>query len=194
MKYKNNQIIISIMLVLSIIVVGISTSYAYFKASIIGNSTQTHIKSDTFDIKSTLDKTSSLSFSNMKLIDESEIGTLAQVLTFDIKSLANNSNKGYFDIYIKDMTISNNLISEYFKYQILLDNKLITTGNFKAITAGVGTQTSVSKYVLKNNIAFNDGNNHTVKVRFYLLNDNNVNQINLMNSTVNFKVGINAYK
>ena len=198
---KNYTMICSVFVV-SLVIIASSISYAFLKLEVEGETTQTIIETGTYDIETSLDTASAFSATNMMLIDESEIEAKSKSMEFTVKSKNANANAGKFDVYLKDIAISNGMIDSNFKWQLLMDGNIIATGDFDNIdTNGVKstskTDTENIKYYdsfnLKSAISFNGYNQSTLKLRVYLLNDNTVNQNNLMNGTFECRVGIEAY-
>lgn len=194
-KSNSKYLIMCLIFVVAIIVIGVSLSYAFTVADITGDFTETTIQAGTFDIETSLTNMDALNASNMLLINEDEIETEAETLEFTVASKSTSDNAGKFNVYLKNIKISNNLISNDFKWQLLMDDKIIANGSFGDIST---TNTSDSDtnyydtYYLKKGIDFNGFNTSNLELRIYLLNSS-LDQSNLLNGTFECKVAIEAY-
>ncbi len=203
MKGTNTKnYILAILLVLSIVALVASFTYAFFLTDTPGEVTQTKIESGTFDIATSLTNLSGINATNMTLLEESEITEKSNKINFTVQSKSSTNNAGRFNIYLKDITISTGMINSSFKYQILMDGNIIQNGDFSRLnTLGIistsKTSTDAIKYydnlVLASAIDFDDFNESEIEIRVYLLNDNTVNQNDLMNGNFSCKVGVEAY-
>lgn len=198
---KSIYIAMCVAFVISLGVLGISLSYAFFEADIVGNYTETKIETGKFDIETSLTTISAINVSNISLIDEENIETEASSINFTAKSKSTTNKAGKFNIYLKDITISNNLIDNSFKWQLVMNNNIIASGDFSDIeTKGNKSTTQMDtedlkyfdNYYLKTAIDFNDFNQSDFSIRVYLLN-NGLNQNHLMNGSFECKAAIEAY-
>lgn len=200
---KKVYIGICIVFVVALVTLATSISFAYYKANVKEeNKTQTTVKTGTFDIETSLSTTSAIHANDMNLINPEEIETQAKSIRFTAKSKSNTSNPGKFNIYLKDIAISNNLIHNDFKWQLLMDNEVIASGDFADLIVNGKSSTTKTNtdsvkyfdtYYLKTATNFNGFNQSNLEVRVYLLNSSE-NQNSLMNGTFSGKVAIEAYK
>jgi len=199
---RNKYMIMCIVFVVALITIAVSISFAYIKLNVTGDTTETKIETGTYDIETSLSSVTAFNATNMVLINEEEIEEKAESISFTVKPKNTNSKAGKFNVYLKDISISNGLIDSSFKWQILMDGKVIDSGDFstiesKGIKSTTVNDTETMKYYdsfdLKSNIEFNGFNESSIEIRVYLLNDSTINQNNLMNGTFQGKVGIEAY-
>lgn len=199
---NKRYVIMCIVFVGALIVAIFSFSYAYMQTNIYGDLTETTIKTGTFDIKTTLTNTSGINATNMMLINEKEIEEKAKNITFTVQAASTTNNPGKFNIFLKDIVISKGLININFKWQLLMDDKIIGNGSFDDIevngmqsTNNTNTETVnyYDTYYLKEAISFDNFNESTLELRIYLLNDDSVNQKELLNGIFKCKVGIEGY-
>lgn len=199
---KSLYVVICLIFVISLIVIAFSISYAIAKPDVFGNPTETIINTSTFDIETSLDSLNNFSASNMSLLNTSEIEENAPKIEFTVKSKSATDNAGKFNIYIKDISISNGLIDSNFKWDLIMDGNVIKSGNFSDIeTKGVISTTienlenvkHFDSYYLATGISFNNFQQSSLVLRVYLLNDSTLNQNNLMNGNFECKVAVEAY-
>lgn len=201
-KIMNKYTIMCIVFVVALITLAFSISFAYIKLETAGETTETKIKTGTFEIETSLETVNSLNATNMMLINEDEIEEKANSLTFTAKADSSNTSTGEFAIYVKDVTISKGLIDKNFKWQLLQDGKIVGNGSFENIDSdGVASSSKTNTddinyydtYYLIKDIPFNGTEESSLELRIYLLNDSAVNQSNLMNGTFECRVGIEGY-
>lgn len=204
-KLSNKKyFIICCVFVVSLAIIAMSISFAYIKLEISGieNVTETKIETGTYDIKTSLTSASAFNVTNMMLINESEIETKANSISFTAQAASTTNKPGKFNIYLKDVVISKGLIDVNFKWQLLMDDKIVGNGSFNDIevngvasttTANTDTVNYYDMFYLKEAIDFNYFNESTLELRVYLLNDSTLNQNNLLNGTFECKVGIEGY-
>ena len=206
MKRKFNGLGYTALIVIfavALIVSAFNVSFSYYVAKVEGTPTKTNVKAATFDFETSLTNLSGLKATNLDLINENEIEAKSTKLNFTVQSKAITKSVGKFNIYLKDIAISKNLITDGttdFKWQVLMDNEIIATGNFSDLkTKGTASETPdtdttsyYSRYYLKEGINFKGLNQSTISVRVYLLNTTG-NQNYLMNGTFECKVGVEAY-
>lgn len=204
MKNNLKYIVMCGVFIVSLIVLAMSASYAFTKASVTNvNNTQTTLKSTTYNITTSLTTASGISVYDLPLIEESEIPTKSASLDFDVVS-NNNHNSGKLDIYLTDISISKKLIDTYgsFRWQLLDGSTVISSGSFNDIeTNGVSSTTQTDtdttlyfeKYYLKRELTIGQTQTKNFTFRVYLLNDPNGNQIELTNQPFECKVTVEAY-
>jgi hypothetical protein len=127
-------------LVISLIVIAFSSTYAYYTAVITGEDTvqKTSLSAANLDLTSDLDTVSSISNSNIRLINASDIETQAEKVTFTVTNSSNSTVSAKYNIYLTNITLSKNLYSEYFKWELLKMNGdeevSIAKGDFSSAT------------------------------------------------------------
>lgn len=201
---NKKYIIICCVFVVSLMIIAMSISFAYLKLDVSGveNATETKIETGTFDIKTSLTNVNAINATNIMLINEDEIEAKANSISFTVQAASTTNKAGKFNIYLKDIVISKGMIDSNFKWQLLMDGKIIGDGNFAniendGIASSTNTNTDTINYYdtfyLKEDIEFNGFNESTLELRVYLLNDSSVNQNNLLNGTFEAKIGIEGY-
>ncbi|MBE6161793.1 MAG: hypothetical protein E7158_06210, partial [Firmicutes bacterium] len=199
---KNKKLKIIALSILLVTLIGAAT-YAYFELeSEATNKTETKVQTSTFDIETSLTNLDGINAKDIPLINEEEIDTKAVTLDFDVKSLARTKLPGKFNIYLKDVEITNNFISEYFKWQLVMDGNVIGSGDFSDINTkgtpdsnktNTNSKSYFSNYYIKQGINFNGFNKSNLSLKIYLLNAE-VNQNSLLNGNLKAKVAVEAYQ
>ena len=199
---KIRYTIICIVFVIALITLTFSVSFAFARPKVLGNTSETSIKTATFDIETSLDNLSALEANNMTLLNADEIELNSEKINFTVKSTATTEDAGKFGVYLKEITISNGLIDSNFKWDILMDGVVVKSGNFKDIgTKGIKSTTKedtdsikyFDSFYLTTGLIFNGFEESDITLRIYLLNDSTVNQNNLMNGKFECKVAVEAY-
>ena len=124
-----------VLVALFLVSISFGVSYAYFTASVTGNDTakQTKVTAGTLGVS--FDVTDKITNNNIMLIKDADRATKAESLTF---SVANNGNlAGQYLIYLTDLSISNNLKSADFKWELIKNGTTTYSGNFTTATNGV---------------------------------------------------------
>lgn len=202
MKEKNeNNFSKVIILVVALIVLGISTTYAYFTAKITGEPTTTILKAGNLKIESNLESVSAINNTKIRLIDASDKATSAEKVTFYVKSTSSSTVDAKYYIYLKDITLTKNLYSNYFKWELLRNGVVINSGSFdnatrtSAINSGEANNVSTTAEDIALNseaITLAKNTSDTIVFRVWLENDSAANQIELTNGSFSGKLYLEA--
>lgn len=196
---NKKTIALSILAVASIIAIASTATYAYFKIPVHGEFSDTSVQTSKFSVETNVNTVPGLN-EKLTIIDESDISTKASTIDFTVKSTSTNDSNGEFAVYLKDLEISKNLISQYLKWDILVDGIKVQSGGFDTLsTKGVlisqtETNNTYSTFYLGTGINLADDQVKNVTVRIYLLNDPTVNQISLIDGYLSCKAGVEIYK
>ena len=184
-----------LLLVVSLVVLAFSATYAYYRASFNPNTTTA--STGIFNVTSSLNAADSNSIhnENMELINTEEVAKRADSLTFTVTSTADTTVDGKFEVYLKGMEMAEKLKSEYFKWELLQkddsgDLNPVSSGDFSDVTLGEMVSdiddTHPRKIVKVNDLKLTTDavslpakQTVTLVLRMYLLNDLNENQIEL---------------
>ena len=129
----------NLVLYLSIAVIMISLtfkfSYAYFYGTVYGNDNVTPTTVDTAELKLQFleNESNYISATDMVILEPEEVAEKAESATFKIQN--NSTIAATYKVYF-DVTLSTNLISEDFKYQLTVGSQVFN-GNFGGITKPV---------------------------------------------------------
>lgn len=203
-EMKNHVLKIGI-LVLSIVTIGISMTYAFYTAKISGNAQIDDINAAKFNVTSTLENASAISNSAMNLIDASEIATKSDKVEFSVTNDATSTVSGQYFVSLFNVRISKNLYSEYFKWQLVrktsLGESIIDSGDFQNVERvdtpisgeADNVETTVKDFTL-NNVALEipAGTTDNLVFRMWLENDEVANQVDLTNGTFKGQLKVTA--
>lgn len=163
----------------------LSFSYAYFQARIIDNSDNfSGGSTDTYDIDLLTENDGYINSKDMLLIKTEDIETKSQKGKFKVVS-GNNKNDITYSISLSNITISNNLLSEDFKWTIikLPQKNTIAQGNFKDVTGNSMT--------LIKDLEINPNKTDEYELRIWI-EETEDNQLNLMNKAFSAKISISS--
>ncbi len=136
-KLAKRNMVMYISIVAIIISLTFKVSYAFFTANISGNETITQTKAVTGKLDLTFATSAYINNSHLFLIKDNERSTKAETSQFSVN---NNNGVGTVDakyeLYLTDLTISNNLKSSDFKYELLINNEVKGSGSFLNATSG----------------------------------------------------------
>ena len=132
-------------------------------------------------------------------IKENEIEEYGAVANFTVKGAENNvtDNNIIYDITLTDIDITDGLLDENFKFQLLKNNTIISEGNFSSLQVEK-TEEQYKYYqraILNENVMNLPKYNETAdsfQLRIYIL-DNGLDQSNLMGQRFRAKVEIATY-
>src|SRR5574344_18938 len=177
---KKRNLILYLSIVVILICIAFSASYAYFTATITGNDTAktTQVTSGTLDIDFTT--SAYISNSNLFLIDDADKATKADATTFTVAN-SNGNVSGKYNLVLTELAISDNLKSQYFKWELLKNDTAINNGDFTSAVTGTDFNlTSTSQ-----TIAVNSTDSYILRI---WLSESNTNQISLTSGSFSAKV------
>lgn len=183
---KNKSVAYRILVLLAILIpVILGLSYAYFLTQIYGNNTNISggiTSTFVFDLQT--DNDGYINASDLVPISIEEIETLSNVGEFSVVT-GNNSNKVVYSISLVNISISNNLKSEDFKWSLECTND-----NSKSIEGNFANVSGTSKILLSDlEIESNSTDNYILRL---YIEDTGENQISMINGTFSAKVAANA--
>lgn len=130
---KNQLIKISI-LVIAIVVLGVSLSYAYYSANKTGNGIIDERTAAKLDLTTTLTNAPNISNMKLTLIEKENIKTDAEKVAFTVTNANTSTVNGKYFIYLTNIKLSKNLYSSYFKWQLVRvtssGENIVASGNF----------------------------------------------------------------
>ena len=141
-KEIKKYLVISILFVISIAIIGLSLSYAYFTVNFKNPDEEDEnpitVPSNTaanLNVTSTIDEIEAINAENLVLIDENEIDLKAKHLRFAVTNEQESTIGATYTIDFVEMQISKNLLSKYFKWKIVITHddetsQTIVPGNF----------------------------------------------------------------
>ena len=200
-SFVKNTVLISV-LVVSIIVIGISLSFAYFTVSIQGSSDTGNNQAAILNVTTTLTTADAINATSLAIIDGSEYLTKAESIEFTVTNNTDSNVNALYTINMTDITISKNMLSQYFKWALVInsDTGNAITGSFQDLSladegnSDTSTVTIGSKVLIadENARSLSIGATDTITLYLWLENDDNVDQLYLTNGTFSGKLSLNA--
>ena len=200
-SFVKNTVLISV-LVVSIIVIGISLSFAYFTMSIQGSSDTGNNQAAILNVTTTLTTADAINATSLAIIDGSEYLTKAESIEFTVTNNTDSNVNALYTINMTDITISKNMLSQYFKWALVInsDTSNAITGSFQDLSladegnSDTSTVTIGSKVLIadENSRSLSIGATDTITLYLWLENDDNVDQLYLTNGTFSGKLSLNA--
>lgn len=200
-SFVKNTVLISV-LVVSIIVIGISLSFAYFTMSIQGSSDTGNNQAAILNVTTTLTTADAINATSLAIIDGSEYLTKAESIEFTVTNNTDSNVNALYTINMTDITISKNMLSQYFKWALVInsDTSNAITGSFQDLSladegnSDTSTVTMGSKVLIadENARSLSIGATDTITLYLWLENDDNVDQLYLTNGTFSGKLSLNA--
>jgi cell division protein FtsL len=171
-------------LVVIIISIAFSLSYAYMSAKVTGNdtATKTTISSANLDIDFTTSEY--INNSKLSLISDSDVATKADKTTFTVANTKATTTVNY-DLTLTEVAISDNLKSSDFKWELLKNDVSLSNGNFS--TAITGTDITLTPSAQSITVGTTD----SYVLRIWL-SETNKDQLALTNGTFSAKVKLTA--
>ena len=186
---KKRILLGSLIIVVSIVIIGISLSYAYFLNEVqeINPDNQgTNITSGELTMNLTSEKY--ITANGASLINDADIVTKGDYTSFSVTlpSDADASSASY-SLYLTELTISDNFKSKYVKWALYNADGTseLASGDFSNATSGTNIN-------LKDNISITKGTTNSYRLYIWLSNDPDNNQIDLLEGSLSTKVGFRA--
>ena len=173
---------------IAIIVISITfvVSYAYMTAKVIGNEDANNTKVSTGTLEVSFTTSSYIKENDMQLINAADVAKSAVHTDFSISHSKNSNVTTKYNLYLTELTISDNFKSKYFKWELLKNGTTLYRGNFtNAITEKDYLLTSSPQ-----TLEVSKTDNYILRI--WLENDLQVNQIDLTNGTFSGKVKLIA--
>ncbi len=200
-KQKKSNYAKVIVLVISLVVLGVSASYAFFYTTIKGDTSTTTIQAGKLTIETNLDSKNAISNEHLNFIKETEKESKADKISFTVSNKSDSNVSGKYNVFLKEINLTKNLYSSYFKWELLRGRTVIGSGNFSDATrsdaeiSGEDERVSTTANDIKlttDEIILNPNMTDTLTFRMYLVNDDAVNQISLTEGSFTGKLFIQA--
>lgn len=186
---KKRILLGSLIIVVSIVIIGISLSYAYYLNEVqeINPDNQgTSITSGELTMNLTSEKY--ITANGASLINDADVVTKGDYTSFSVtlSSDADASSASY-SLYLTELTISDNFKSEDVKWALYNADGTseLASGDFSGATSG-------TNLTLKDNISISKGTTNSYRLYIWLSNDPDNNQIDLLEGSLSTKVGFRA--
>lgn len=204
-KGNKRQLKKVLILVVALIVLAFSGTYAYFSTNFVGKPSTTTVTSGVFDVESSLETESAIRNRRMVLIHvtdtQDQRDEKADKLTFTVTSTDESTVDGEFNIYLKDIKLTKNLYTKYLKWELLKGNEIINSGNFEnavRVDTPIDEEedkviTDVEEFQLNTTaLSLPKNTTQTYTFRMYLLDDPKKNQIELTEGSFNGRLYLEA--
>ena len=188
MKKANYAYLTYAGVILLLIVVSITGSYAWYTASVTNDGPVYTNVITAGSLKMGFENSQYFNATDMIIIGTDEIEEKAEKSIFDVRNTG-NLNASY-DLYF-DTTITNNLISSDFKWELLVDGTTYSSGTFGNITANATSPTTASFKLTNTPLTLAPDEVDSCVFRVWL-QETDQNQISLTDGTMSGKVSITA--
>lgn len=194
----------AIIFVLSIIIIGVSGSYAYYVANLTGTKTVETSTAAKLNVTTTLSTADTISAAKLAIIDAADYLTKGEKVSFSVTNNSDSNVKAKYTVKLTDMSLTKNLFSKYFKYDLIRDvgtaNEQHFTGTFADATVTAEGTTDTTAVTGKTKEIITDANAVTLDINttdtlvFYiwLENDAAVSQNYLTNGSFSAKISMDA--
>lgn len=186
----------ALIITVSLIIIGVSMSYAYFVNRIEEvNPDNKEVRITSGELIMNLATSRTISKTAVGLINDSDItkdvdAGGAEYTEFSITLPSTSKvNSAKYTIFLTELEISDNLKSEYLKWALYSGDTVVKSGNF----GDIGEKTALT--LTDTPIVINKGDTDTTtsyKLYIWLSNDPNNNQISLLDGSFSGKVGFRA--
>ena len=186
---------------MSIVIIGLSISYAYYLNTIeeVNPENQgTNITSGKLSMNFTTSQY--INATAAGLIDDEDVldPSNNNFTQFSVSFADDNSvDSATYNLYLTEISMTQNFKNEDVKWALYNSSDVqVANGNFSTATLsstanGDGTY-NADNITLKNDITISPGTTNSYKLYIWLSNDDQTNQIDLLNGTLNAKVGFRA--
>ena len=196
---KKRIVLGSLIIVVSIIIVGLSLTYAYYVNTIRetnadnqGASLTSGNLSMDFTTSRNINATSASLINDADILSEENNNYTAFSISF---AEDNTVSEATYNIYLTDISMTENFKSSYVKWALYrANNTLVTQGDFSNVTlngTGSGTHNASDITLASESITSVEGTK-SYKLYIWLSNDPDNNQISLLNGSLSAKVGFRA--
>ena len=198
---KKRIILGSLIIVMSIVIIGLSISYAYYLNTIeeVNPENQgTNITSGKLSMNFATSQY--IKATAAGLIDDDDVldPSNNNFTKFSVSFANDNSvDSATYNLYLTEISMTQNFKNEDVKWALYNSSDVqVANGNFSTATLsstanGDGTY-NADNITLKNDITISPGTTNSYKLYIWLSNDDQTNQIDLLNGTLNAKVGFRA--
>ena len=189
MKKANMSYFVYFGIVLLLVVVCVTGSYAWYTASVTNSGEVYNTVITAGTLRMGFENSQYFNVDDLAIISPEEVATLAPKSTFDVKNVG-QVNASY-DLYF-NATISNNLIHQDFKWELLVDGVSVQNGNFGTLTKNTSGDTTTAQFKINNSsLTLNPNQVNSCVFRVWL-QDAERNQIDLTEGTLSGNVSIIA--
>ena len=144
-------VISSFVVAISLVLIGVSLTYAYFTLMYRGQKTVGENSAAKLNISSTLENATAINEIQMNLISADEVEQKAKKVEFSVTNNGTSNIDAKYTVKLVDYSLTKNLSSEYFKWKLVVngDEAGAITGNFFDESIAPEGTTSTEKYQMK---------------------------------------------
>lgn len=190
MNNLKKHIVIYVTIVLLLVIGTFTITYSYFLALPKADDTITPSNVETGKLVLDFVTNTYINADKLPLINDSDKDTEAPYTEFIVSHNEESNVSASYDLYITELEISENFKSEYFKWELVRvsqgTEEIINSGNFLNATTGNDFKLN------SNTITLSVDDIHLYKLRIWLSNDENKNQLELTNGSFKGKVKVTA--
>lgn len=205
-KASNKKLfVMSTILVVSLVVLGISFSYAYFALRYRGTAEVPENNAAVLNVSSTLTSATAINASRMNLISATDVDTQAKNVSFSVTNENTSNVNAKYIVKLVDFTVTKNLSSQFFKWKLVVNpgtsEEKSLTGNFldnTIATEGTSDITQLSgltKILVteENALPLSIGMTDNLIFYIWLENSDTIDQQYLTNGSFSGKLALEAF-
>ena len=182
-RLPKRNLVLYVSIVVIIVSLTFKFSYAYFNAAVNGNDTAYQTVINSGDLQMSFVDTQYINTTSMAIIDAEDVATQAEKSTFKVRNTGSATANYKVDLGV---TISDNLKSSDFKWQLLVDGEVNNSGTFANVNSG-------STITLTNsNLTLAPSSENSFELRVWLQDDPTRNQIGLTEGSFTGAVSLTA--
>lgn len=198
MKSTKAYVLGSLIITMSIIIIGLSVSYAYYINTIEEvNPGNQGVSVTSGELTMNFATTQTISTTAAGLINDSDILTSADYTAFSITLPSSSKvDNAAYSLYLTDTSMSSNFKSSYLKWALYSADTQVASGNFSGVTlassANADGTYNVSDIALLDNVSISKGTTTSYKLYVWLSYDADTLQNELLEGSLSTKVGFRA--
>ncbi len=187
----------ALILTVAFIIIGVSTSYAYYMNSVDDSGANKNVSATTGGLTMAFKDSTVFTANSIGLINDSNVLTQASHTDFSVTLPSGAAvSKANYKLYLSNTKITSNFKSAYLKWALYSGSSKLSEGNFGNVTlsssASGGLYTVTSELPLLSNLSINRGETKAYTLYFWLSNVDGVQQNSLLQGTLNTKVAFRA--
>lgn len=177
----------AIILTLSLVIIGVSTSYAYFTNGVEELRPENQgVSVSSGGLEMTFSTSQYIKASAATLTTESAVVAGSNFTGFTIELPTSGIvDNGSYTVFLTDINMTDNFKSPYLKWALYTGSTKVTNGDFSGVTITNGKANDI--LLTSGNIS--KGAPVTYKLFIWLENDPNENQISLLDGSISARVG-----
>ncbi len=186
---KKRITLAALIIVVSVIIIGMSLSYAYYVNTIQEVRPENQgVNITSGELTMNLTTSEYIAANSASLINDADVTRDADYTSFSVTLPSDaDADSATYSLYLTELTITDNLKSKYVKWALYNADgtSMITSGDFQNANRG-------TNLTLQDGISIAKGETNSYRLYIWLSNDPDVNQISLLNGSLSAKVGFRA--